>query len=256
MRCAQFAQCKILPEKRRAPGLFREILTQEKRKTLREDGTRFVCWEPSCDLRSEKIQSHISYFICQRGKRQLVKATNLFCYTERIPLYLVSLSGENKNKYKIQVLQKRCQENLTRRMHNNPVSFLSKSKNFSTRKEPPFIGEKRRRRQGMEANGGQTAILDRRRGNGKERGKYYEAGNGEKSNRAICQISLTGEGMRCAVPGGGVLENAPTAEKPPTGRFFWVLLIGRLLGTFSLTKALAETREIELCSISCRATQR
>ncbi len=41
----------------------------------------------------------------------------------------------------------------------------------------------------MEANGGQTAILDRRRGNGKERGKYYEAGNGEKSNRAICQIS-------------------------------------------------------------------
>ena len=31
----------------------------------------------------------------------------------------------------------------------------------------------------MEANGGQTAILDRRRGSGKERGKYYEAGNGE-----------------------------------------------------------------------------
>ena len=96
----QFAQCKILPEKRRAPGPFREILTQEKRKTLREDGTRFVCWELSCDLRSEKIQSHISYFICQRGKRQLVKATNLFCYTERIPLHLVLLSGENKNKYK------------------------------------------------------------------------------------------------------------------------------------------------------------
>ena len=111
-------------------------------------------------------------------------------------------------------------------MHNNPVSFLSKSKNFSTRKEPPFIGEKRRRRQGMEANGGQTAILDRRRGSGKERGKYYEAGNGEKSNRAICQISPVGKGMRCAVPGGGVLENAPTAEKPPTGRFFWVVQYG------------------------------
>ena len=78
----------------------------------------------------------------------------------------------------------------------------------------------------MEANGGQTAILDRRRGSGKERGKYYEAGNGEKSNRAICQISLTGEGMRCAVPGGGVLENAPKAEKPPTGRFFWVVQYG------------------------------
>ena len=30
---------------------------------------------------------------------------------------------------------------------------------------------------------------------------------------------------------------APTAEKPPTGRFFWVLLIGRLSGTFSLTKS-------------------
>ena len=28
-----------------------------------------------------------------------------------------------------------------------------------------------------------------------------------------------------------------TAEKPPTGRFFWVLLIGRLSGTFSLTKS-------------------
>ena len=213
MRCAQFAQRKILPEKRRAPGLFREILTQEKRKTLREDGTRFVCWEPSCDLRSEKIQSHISYFICQRGKRQLVKATNLFCYTERIPLHLVPLLEKNKNKYKIQDLQKRCQENLTRRMHNNPVSFLSKSKNFRQGKSPPFIGEKRRRRQGMEANGGQTAILDRRRGSGKERGKYYEAGNGEKSNRAICQISLTGEGMRCAVPGGGVLQNVPYNRK-------------------------------------------
>ena len=65
----------------------------------------------------------------------------------------------------------------------------------------------------MEANGGQTAILDRRRGSGKERGKYYEAGNGEKSNRAICQISLTGEGMRCAVPGGGVLQNVPYSRK-------------------------------------------
>ena len=90
----------------------------------------------------------------------------------------------------------------------------------------------------MEANGGQTAILDRRRGSGKERGKYYEAGNGEKSNRAICQISPVGEGMRCAVPGGGVLENAPTAEKPPTGRFFWIVRIGSLLGGFSLTKAM------------------
>ena len=65
----------------------------------------------------------------------------------------------------------------------------------------------------MEANGGQTAILDRRRGNGKERGKYYEAGNGEKSNRAICQISPVGEGMRCAVPGGGVLQNVPYSRK-------------------------------------------
>ena len=65
----------------------------------------------------------------------------------------------------------------------------------------------------MEANGGQTAILDRRRGSGKERGKYYEAGNGEKSNRAICQISPVGEGMRCAVPGGGVLQNVPYSRK-------------------------------------------
>ena len=37
--------------------------------------------------------------------------------------------------------------------------------------------------------------------------------NGEKSNRAICQISLTGEGMRCAVPGGGVLQNVPYSRK-------------------------------------------
>src|SRR5699024_6444889 len=101
-----------------------------------------------CDLRSEKIQSHISYFICQRGKRQLVKATNLFCYTERIPLHLVPLLEKNKNKYKIQVLQKRCQENLTRRMHNNPVSFLSKSKNFSTRKEPSFYRRKKEEKAG------------------------------------------------------------------------------------------------------------
>ena len=51
----------------------------------------------------------------------------------------------------------------------------------------------------MEANGGQTAILDRRRGSGKERGKYYEAGNGEKSNRAICQISPVGWWMEGCV---------------------------------------------------------
>ena len=65
-------------------------------------------------------------------------------------------------------------------------------------------------------------------------------------------------GKECAAlfPVAGCCKMCPTAEKPPTGRFFWVLLIGRLLGTFSLTKALAETREIELCSISCRATQR
>ena len=53
------------------------------------------------DLRSEKIQSHTSYFICQRGKRQLVKATNLFCYTERIPLYIVSNFKKYENKHKI-----------------------------------------------------------------------------------------------------------------------------------------------------------
>ena len=65
-------------------------------------------------------------------------------------------------------------------------------------------------------------------------------------------------GKECAAlfPVAGCCKMCPTAEKPPTGRFFWVLLIGRLSGTFSLTKALAQTREIELCSISCRATQR
>ena len=31
---------------------------------------------------------------------------------------------------------------------------------------------------------------------------------------------------------------APTIEKPPTGRFFWIVRIGSLLGGFSLTKAM------------------
>ena len=33
-------------------------------------------------------------------------------------------------------------------------------------------------------------------------------------------------------------EYNETAEKPPTGRFFWVVRIGSLLGGFSLTKAM------------------
>ena len=209
----QFAQCKILPEKQRAPGPFREILTQEKRKTLREDSTRFVCWEPSCDLRSEKIQSHTSYFICQRGKRQLVKATNLFCYTERIPLHLVQLLKKTKINTKYRFCKSDVRKILPDECTTIQSAFCQNRRIFRQGKRAPFIGEKRRRRQGMEANGGQTAILDRRRGNGKERGKYYEAGNGEKSNRAICQISPVGEGMRCAVPGGGVLQNVPYSRK-------------------------------------------
>ena len=65
-------------------------------------------------------------------------------------------------------------------------------------------------------------------------------------------------GRRCAVPCGGrrgaslfpgrTAEKAlrcfpltglygSTAEKPPTGRFFWIVRIGSLLGGFSLTKA-------------------
>lgn len=67
----------------------------------------------------------------------------------------------------------------------------------------------------MEANGGQTAILDRRRGNGKERGKYYEAGNGEKSNRAICQISPVG----CWMERGDVFRCPLNGLSPvPRGR--------------------------------------
>ena len=73
----------------------------------------------------------------------------------------------------------------------------------------------------MEANGGQTAILDRRRGNGKERGKYYEAGNGEKSNRAICQISPVGWWMER----GGVFCCSRSGLSPvPRGRRLGCLL--------------------------------
>ena len=47
----------------------------------------------------------------------------------------------------------------------------------------------------------------------------------------------------------------PAQNRPPEG-FAWVVQNFNFLGTFSLTKALAQTREIELCSISCRATKK
>ena len=41
---------------------------------------------------------------------------------------------------------------------------------------------------------------------------------------------------------------APTIEKPPTGRFFWIVRIGSLLGTFSLTKSSPSRKTICLAA--------
>ena len=74
---------------------------------------------------------------------------------------------------------------------------------------------------------------------------------------ACCGIMPPGKALRCspwgqerrfAVSCRGPPEKAlrcfpltglygSTAEKPPTGRFFWIVRIGSLLGGFSLTKA-------------------
>ena len=54
------------------------------------------------------------------------------------------------------------------------------------------------------------------------------------NTRIGCGIMPPEKALRC-FPLTGLYGS--TAEKPPTGRFFWVLLIGRLSGTFSLTKS-------------------
>ena len=74
---------------------------------------------------------------------------------------------------------------------------------------------------------------------------------------ACCGIMPPGKALRCSLWGQerrftvscrGPPEKAlrcfpltglygSTAEKPPTGRFFWIVRIGSLLGGFSLTKA-------------------
>ena len=86
-----------------------------------------------------------------------------------------------------------------------------------------------------------------------------EGVDGVRGNALRCSPSgQERRGMRCAVPRGrrgaalspaadrgkgaalfsAYAVYAPTIEKPPTGRFFWIVRIGSLLGGFSLTKAM------------------
>ena len=170
-----------------------------------------------------KKYNHISLILYARGANVNWSKPRICFVIQSVYHYILC---HYRGKIKINTKYRFCKSDVRKILPDECTTiqsaFCQNRRIFRQGKSPPFIGEKRRRRQGMQANGGQTAILDRRRGSGKERGKYYEAGNGEKSNRAICQISLTGEGMRCAVPGGGVLQNVPYSRK--TSR--WEVFLG------------------------------
>lgn len=161
-----------------------------------------------------KKYNHISLILYARGANVNWSKPRICFAIQSVYRYILC---HYRGKTKINTKYRFCKSDVRKILPDECTTiqsaFCQNRRIFRQGKSPPFIGEKRRRRQGMQANGGQTAILDRRRGSGKERGKYYEAGNSEKSNRAICQISLTGEGMRCAVPGGGVLQNVPYSRK-------------------------------------------
>ena len=83
---------------------------------------------------------------------------------------------------------------------------------------------------------------------------------GEDGGNALrCSLGWCVAGIRFAVPAADRKRSASlslahrdyasTAEKPPTGRFFWTLRIGSLLGGFSLTKAPSFAIRISDCKI-------
>ena len=66
------------------------------------------------------------------------------------------------------------------------------------------------------------------------RGRRFAVPRGGRRGASLFPGRTAEKALRC-FPLTGLCGS--TAEKPPTGRFFWVVRIGSLLGGFSLTKA-------------------